>query len=161
LGINTELRKIKRKNSENSQMNERQKEYTDLLMVLLKSTLDLGVWNSWLELYEKWKQFIENNLHFILINGKYENIDNQSEDLQLFCKQEALNQLFLLKSVPDWLNLNYERETNPMTNTIGIEFRSKLNLIERSDFDLITEYKFWSIVMICECSSMQFYSNNL
>ncbi len=153
--------KLSEKILKNSQMNERQKESTDLLMGLLKSSLDLGVWNSWLELYDKWKQFIENNLHLILINGKYENIDNQCEDLKLFCKQEALNQLLLWKSVPDWLNLNYERETNPMTNTIGIEFRSKLNLIERSDFDLITGYKLWSIVMTCECSSMQFCSNNL
>jgi hypothetical protein len=153
--------KLSEKILKNSQMNERQKESTDLLMGLLKSSLDLGVWNSWLELYEKWKKIIENDLHLILIDGKYENIDNQSEDLQLFCKQEALNQLLLWKSVPDWLNLNYERENNPMTNTIGFEFRSKLNLIERSDFDIITGYKLWSIVFLCECSSMQLCSNNL
>jgi len=164
VNVSVSLQKILKLNqsySKNDQINETRKESIDLLINLLKSSLDLGVWNSWLELIDKWNQIIKSNSYLILINGEQDRNGDHSNDQQLFCKQEALKQLLLWEAIPDWLNIDYEIENNPSVNTIDIEFRSRLNLIERSDFDPITGDKFWSIICMCECSSTRFCSNNL
>lgn len=151
------------KNQIKNQMNQTLRDSIDLLISLLKSSLDLNVWNSWLELHDKWKHIIRTHSHLILVNGEHEDHednDSHSNSERLFCKREALKQLLLWNITPDWLKNKFEIENSPSVNSFNIEFRSKFNSIYRSDFDLITGYKFWSIVIMCECYSIQFCNHN-